>query len=198
MKQTTLRWSAVAVGVLVLSAATVDAQPGLRKGFKAGRTQARVTGNRFDETRSLQSFCGGVSLEFGFLGIFDLEADILYTTKGCRATTANKEAEARLNYLSIPMVLKKKFLPLGVHPYVEGGLEFGSILSATFDGQSIKNDLYSNETALLLGGGIEFGLIGRGVCVEGRYSQGLDNLFKQDTAGNAKTRTTQLLIGIFF
>jgi hypothetical protein len=189
-------------GIVIMTAGLslpASSQIGLRKGLKGGRSQSDLSGTRYADTKTLTTWGGGVSLEFGILGILSFEVDALLSAKGCTVQSPGGAArEVRINTLALPVLLKKKFLPIGIHPFVLGGMEFASLLSASDGGNSIKDQLFSNQTSAVAGAGVEFSLLGKGVSVEGRYVHGLDDLFKNGASGNAKNRSTQIFAGVTF
>jgi hypothetical protein len=134
----------------------------------------------------------------GLLGFLTLEADALYSPKGARTRDAGGEGEIRLAYVSVPVVVKKKFLPVGLHPFVLGGVSFSLLLSAERDGTDIRHLVRARDTAGIVGAGFEFSFLGKGALVEARYEHGLDNVFQSRSAGESRNRVTQVLFGLLF
>lgn len=170
-------------------------QLGFRKGIKAGYNFASISGDDMGATENLKGLTGGIAIEFSFLALLSFEADVLYSPRG---VSLKDNGDIELKYISIPMVLKRKFFPVGVHPYIFGGPEFNFLLSAKADGTDIKDELTSEDLAFVIGGGIEFSLFGNSAYAEGRYSYGLNNLYKDRDLGEWKNRVGQIFFGILF
>ena len=190
-------YSLVFIVCLLLVGSSVYGQVKIRKGVKLGYNWASLSGDPFTGVEPDKSFAGGVNLDFTILGILSFEVAALYSPRG--VMSAN-EGEVNLNYLSIPVVLKKRFFPLGIHPYIIGGVEMNFLLShktgPTFTG---PDDCFSSqEFGLIGGGGVELNLIKLRIYLEGRYSYGLDNVYQKESDGLAKNRVTQVFAGIMF
>ena len=183
--------------MVILFSSTATGQISIRKGVKLGYNGSKLSGDDFEGVESLKSFAGGINLDFTILGILSFEVAALYSPRGVLSTN---QGEVNLNYLSIPVVLKKRFFPLGIHPYIIGGVEMNFLLShktgPTFTG---PDDCFSSqEFGLIGGGGVELNLIKLRIYLEGRYSYGLDNVYQKESDGLAKNRVTQVFAGIMF
>ena len=170
-------------------------QLGLRKGIKIGYNLATVTGDHLNGVESRKSFAGGIGIEFNFIGLLSFQVDALYSPKGY---ISSDNTVTSLNYISVPMVLKKKFFPVGLHPYILGGAEFNFLLSAKTAGTDIKDQLTSEDLAFVIGGGLEFSFLRKSAYLEGRYSYGLNNINKNAEQGESKNRVTQIFFGFLF
>jgi L-rhamnose isomerase len=71
-------------------------------------------------------------------------------------------------------------------------------LSAKQGGSDIKNNINSKEISVLLGAGIEFSLLGSSATIEGRYCQGIDNVYKNVPHVNIKNKVSQIFVGFLF
>jgi len=167
----------------------------LRKGLKLGYNMATLTGDNLIGVESLKSIAGGIGVEFNFIGLLAFQVDALYSPKGA---ILSDNTETHLNYIAIPMVLKKKFFPLGLHPYILGGLEFNFLLSAKAGDTDIKDQLTSEDLVYILGAGLEFAFLGKSAYIEGRHTSGLNNINKEPDAGETKNRVTQIFVGFLF
>ena len=186
---------AVLMMSIILLCGTVFGQLGVRKGIKVGYNWAKLTSDNLNTTQSIKAMTGGISLEFNFLNILSLQTDILYSPRGSLVNNVNKIS---LKYLSIPVVLKRKFFPVGIHPYLLIGPEINFILSANMDGTNIKDTLNKEDFTVVTGAGIEFSLLGKGTYVEGRYSFGLNSIYSDHTVSNSKNRVLQIFFGFLF
>lgn len=166
-------------------------QLGIRKGIKVGYNLATLSG---DDLETRKAIAGGGSLEFNLLGLLAFQVDVLYSPRGA---SIQNGVETKLNYISIPIVLKQKFFPVGIHPYILGGPEFNYLISAKRDGTDIKDNTKSQDLAIVIGGGLEFSLLGNSAYIEGRYSYGLNDIGKQ-TQSDSKNRVSQIFFGFLF
>ncbi len=180
---------------IVLTFGTAFGQLGIRKGIKGGYNWAKITGDPSGSTHSIKALTGGVSLEFNVLNLLSLETDILYSPRGA---VAGDGTEIKLKYLSIPVVLKRKLFPIGIHPYLLIGPEVNFLLSASSGGVDIKNLLNREDFAVVTGAGIEFSFLGKGAYIEGRYSYGLNSIYSDAVSQNSKNRVYQIFGGFLF
>lgn len=184
----------IALLFLLVMANTASGQLGFRKGIKVGYNYATITGDDLPEVDSRGSLAGGVGLEFNFFRLLSFQVDILYSPRGA---SFPDDGAIKLNYISVPMVLKKRFFPVGIHPYLLGGPEFNFLVSANENGSDIKDLLNSEDLNFVVGGGLEFSFLRKSAYVEGRYSYGLNNINK-DTESVLKNRVSQIYFGILF
>ncbi len=182
------------VTILILIAfSTVYGQLGFRTGLKAGYSMANLAGDDFDDFKAREAITGGVALEFNLL-IISFQIEALYSPRGA----VFEGDETNLNYISVPILVKKKFLPLMIHPYIFGGPEFNYLLSAKAGDVDIKEHLNKQDLAAVGGAGLEFSLVGKSVYIEARYSYGLNKINKESGFGDAKNRVSQIFVGILF
>ena len=170
-------------------------QLGLRKGVKIGSNWAKLAGKDMENVESRKATVVGVGLEFSLPGLWSLEADALYSPKGVIFQNGNA---IKLEYISIPIVLKKKFFPVGIHPYILGGIELNFLIKG--EKNYVDNNALSFQSqnmAIVAGGGMEFSLLGSSAYMEGRYSYGADNVYT-DTERSAKNRVLQVFVGFLF
>jgi len=154
--------------------------------------------------KSKLGLIGGIGFVIGSqLGV---EIDVMYIQKGVRfegsgsdplfGETGVFEVSANLDEISVPVLLRYKFLP-GTSPYVLGGGEVAYIISSkakytvtdaatqeTYSGTEEldqSDNLNKLDYGLVFGAGVEFSSLSVSFFVEGRYHLGLANLFKSDT-----------------
>lgn len=178
--------------LVLMVSTTASAQLGVRKGLKFGYSSASLTGDNLDDISPLKTMSGGVCLEFNLV-VFSFEGDVLYSTRGA---DFGENGSMEISYISIPLMLKKKFLPVLVHPYIMGGLEFNYLVSGKFDGTDIKDTLNSQDMCLTVGAGVEFSFLGKGLFGELRYSYGVNNIYKDSAAPEVKHRVGHVMVGI--
>jgi len=180
---------------VLLVGSTVFGQLGIRPGVKVGYNWATLSGEGLNGVESRKSIAVGAGIELSFLGLLAVQADVLYSPRG---TLFQNGSETRLNYLSIPIVIKKKFLPVGIHPFLLCGPEFSFLLTAKADDTDIKDQVKAQDLAIVVGGGVEFSLLGKSAYIEGRYSYGLHNINEEDAQPSSKNRVWQLFVGFLF
>ena len=184
--------------ITILFNSGVHAQLGIRKGIKLGNNWATLTGDMAEEIDHTKGFTGGICFEFVLMGLFSLQTEILYTPRGAQWNEDDVLEKLELNYITVPFILKRKFFPFGIHPYILGGTEFGFLLSAKQAKSNIKSQIQSQDMGLILGAGFEFSFLGKSAYAEGRYGYGLDNIFVNPEDGDAKHRISQVFFGILF
>jgi hypothetical protein len=167
-------------------------QFGINTGFKGGFNWSVVRGDAVSDVESVKRFTGGVSLELDAF-LLAIEIDLMYSPRGAQIPDVG---EIRLDYLSIPIVVKKRFFPVGIHPFLVAGLEFGYLISAEQNDNSIKSQLRKDDLGMVIGGGLEFGLFGKAIYIEGRYFHALSRMNQDDQFFDVKNRTFQVLFGL--
>jgi len=185
--------SLLAIALILAITQSAFSQFGFRTGLKGGYNSSNITGDISTGGKRLQSFTGGVSVEFNIL-ILAFQADILYSPKGI---ILKDGTEIKLNYLSVPLVAKLRFFPLIIHPYILGGVEYSSLLSAKADGHDMKNEFSKKDFSVVTGVGLEFSVFGKALYSEIRYVHGLKNI-NNIPKDNLKNNTYQLLLGVLF
>lgn len=177
---------------LLLTVPSVFSQLGTRVGIKVGYNWSQLAGDNLDDVEALKSFTGGFGIEIDML-LLSLQMDIMYTPRGAILADGG---EIKVTYISMPLVVKKKFFPVGIHPYISGGLEFAYLISAKQDGNNIKDQIRKDDLGLVGGVGLEFSLLAKSVYLEGRYYYGLGNINSDDQFFETTNRTYQFLLGI--
>lgn len=182
--------------IMLITVSTAYSQIGFRKGIKVGSNWANISNVDVDDVESLNALTFGLSLELKVLNLLAVQGDILYSPRG--VTVAGEDT--KLNYVSIPIVLKKSFFPVGVHPYLLAGPEFSFLISAKSGGEDIKEHVKSGDTGIVIGGGLEFSLLGKSAYAEARYSFGLSEVIESDLPlmEGAKNKVAQIYLGILF
>ncbi|MCK5145989.1 PorT family protein [bacterium] len=185
-----MKYLFIVIALLVYTQTAIS-QIGIRTGFKLGRTQSKFTGDDFKNIDKLKANSGGLSLELGFL-VFAVQADLLYQSKG---TVLENGDEIKLNYISIPVLIKKRFLPMLIHPYIMVGPEWNYHISGDIKIDGVKTKVEKTAMAAVVGVGIEFELLGKGAFLEGRYHFGLSSISKIDNI-DIKDKTASIYFGV--
>lgn len=163
----------------------------VRKGIKLGYNFATLTGDEMGESETLEGIVAGIGLEFNLL-LFAIEADLLYSPQGANFPNGN---QIKLGYLSIPILLKKRFFPMGIRPYILAGPEFCILLSQKSDDDMYESEIRSQDFCAVIGAGLELALGGKGIYIEGRYSYGLTNIHEIDSQ-TIKNKVARVFVGI--
>lgn len=148
-----------------------------------------------------RGFLLGCGIEFTLTRNIAIEIDGLYFQKGSKVQRIYSHIEIyvdpknySLNVVSIPTLLKIKFLP-GSSPYVLGGGEFSIILS--HDEVDIKENYESFDYGLVFGAGFEMKMPGASFFIEGRYHLGINNIIKDPVGDESiKTKAIVAIVGI--
>ena len=182
--------------------------------------------------KSVTGLAGGIGFVTG--GKVGAEVDIMYVQKGMKfegtniddgaGGSASGEASLVINQVSVPVLLRFKFLS-GTSPYILLGGSVSYILSATAeyrvtyggDTESGTEDLFEDDAenlsrldySIIGGAGVELAMGAMRLYFEGRYIYGLANIIHESQratgedsagAGNDWVKLTTILImgGISF
>lgn len=150
-------------------------------------------------------FLGGIGLEKNLSHFMLLEMDVLYFQKGSSSESSNSgnsEAKYKLDVLSLPLLLRGKFL-YDSSPYVIGGIEFSSVLSHEVQDKDqepidLKENTRNIDFAFVFGCGYEIKIEDHlYFFIEGRYHIGNRNIVAYSLEGETKkTRAILILIGL--
>ena len=140
---------------------------------------------------------GFVKVNFGrFVAV---QPEVLYVRKGAKAAATGLLTESvkfNLDYIDIPVLLR---LQTGQDTgfYVLAGPSFGINVAAETDSGSETEDIsdeIENDTGLVVGAGFDLAHI----LIEGRYTQSLTNVSKDEIGPTVKHRAVSILFGIRF
>ena len=159
-------------------------------------------GVKWDYERGL---IGGIGLEKSLTSHMLLEVNFLFFQKGSKAEFADfpdLKEKYRINALSIPILLRRKFF-YGSSPYALGGVEISSILAhkAKFEGEDavdLKENTKRIDLGFVLGCGYELELEEHlYLFIEARYHHGLVNIMSNPVEDQSmKNSSVLILIGI--
>ena len=160
-------------------------------------------------------FLAGIGTEFNLNDKIAIEIDVVYSQRGSTFTfyTAIFDTITEAYYMngvSLPLLVKTKFLPQPF-PYIIGGGEFSIILSHSRKtivvGESGYSETEENilrytkrfDLGLVLGIGFEMKILKVAWFLEGRYNLGQRNLFTTDEYDpyppTIKTSVLQIIAG---
>jgi len=140
---------------------------------------------------------GFVKVNFGrFVAV---QPEVLYVRKGAKAALTGLVTESvkfNLDYIDIPILLR---LQTGQDTgfYVLAGPSFGINVAAESESGSETDDIsdeINNDTGLVVGAGFDLAHI----LIEGRYTQSLTNVSKDEIGPTVKHRAVSILFGIRF
>lgn len=194
--------SSLSLGIILLFSSTVSAQINIRKSIQGGYTLSHFSDDYNYNQQSLKAWTGGLGLQVKLLGTLAVEGDVLYSTKGTVATIPQNPVNpvnVRLDYVVFPVVVKYNLFPILLHPYILGGMEFCTLLSAKQGNENIKNEVYAHDKNWVIGCGAELSLLGIGLFAEGKMNLGgQEAVFKDARFKSVRNRNSQISIGILF
>jgi len=203
----------LAAGALALAVATPLSGQGLRGGVKAGIASATLGGDDVDDAESRTAFWGGGFLTFALTPGFAIQPEVLYASKGAAGSGAfdgDLDAELRLAYIEIPVLLKFTVGTSIARPYFFAGPTIGFKLSCEIEGSSggvsITADcdefeeegveIKSTDFGAVFGAGFDYDLGGITLVVDGRYGLGLSSIAEGAGDPDVKNRAFAFLVGL--
>jgi hypothetical protein len=165
---------------------------GISGGIKLGANFAnqKMDFDGFDfSPKSRTSLHGGFFLTIMMSETFGVQPELLYNSVGSKLEFMGEDGIAKLNYLSVPLMLRYNPVPIF---NIQVGPQFGFLLSAEdeYDGQSedSKGDYKQLDMGVGIGAGVDLPM---GIGLSARYVMGLSNIADaQDTQDMKVTNTT--------
>ncbi len=186
----------------------------IQLGVKGGVNFSTITSDDFDDLKSRTSFNVGLLAEIPITERLSIQPEVMYSGQGFdvreidqdNAFDTDDNIEYQLDYIQVP-VLVKVYLVKGLS--VEAGPQFGFKIheELDFEPNSDGGDIEINQddsyvkdfdTSLALGAAYKFD---NGFFVNGRYTFGLTDIFKDDTLFenvDAKNALWQVGVGFMF
>ncbi|HYG01999.1 MAG TPA: porin family protein [Chryseosolibacter sp.] len=163
-------------------------------GAKAGFNFANVGGDAENTDMRTSIHLGGY-LNFAMSEQLSIQPELLYNSVGAKVSEGDFEATTKLNYLSIPVMVKYSFGNINVQAGPQLGLLLGAKEKWEGDGESGEDDVkeFYNGTdfGFNFGLGAEFGKLNATL----RYSAGLSNIVDTDEDVKVTNNVIQLSIG---
>jgi hypothetical protein len=201
-----LRAGAVAAALtLVLGspAAAQSVQGGIKGGVSFstidGLSKAVIGVGDLDVDQRTNWVLGGfVKINMG--SFFAIQPEVLYVRKGAKAAATGLLTESvkfNLDYIDIPVLLR---LQTGKSSgfYVIGGPSFGINITAETETDTetddFSDDINGHDTGIVVGAGFDLAHF----LIEGRYTQSLSGLLKDDNDPTIKNRAVSILFGVRF
>lgn len=161
-------------------------------GAKAGLNFANVGGDAENTDMRTSIHLGGY-LNFAMSEQLSFQPELLYNSVGYKVSEDGGEATAKINYISIPLMVKYSFGPVNVQVGPQLSFLAGAKYKWEADGESGEEDIDDLK-------GMDLGLnIGLGADVDKlnfalRYSAGLSNTY--DGEGDFKTTNNVIQLSI--
>jgi len=191
--------SFLAIAVFIFSVSRIQAQ-GFHLGVKAGANLASINGRSFDEGFNW-GFMGGAFAELDVSGKWGLQPELLFTsTKTQTASDFSSivneagnvglnSQSVSLNYLSIPILLSFKPIPL---LSIQVGPQFGILMNTSQNITSNgKNAFKSGDFSIVGGAQLNLG----GFKAGARYIFGLTNIDDVTNVDTWNNRNIQFYVG---
>ena len=175
--------------LLMVTLATGALAQGVSFGIKAGLNFAKEVASGSGVTLSSDTktgFHGGIYVKIMGAGKFGVQPELLYSGQGggSGSNTVN------YNYLNLPVMARYNITPLF---NLQLGPQLGILMSATFNGTDVKNQLKSTDTGLAFGAGVD---LPSGLNFAARYIAGLSDIQSTPTAGvTLKNQVIQISVG---
>ncbi|HEX2921418.1 MAG TPA: porin family protein [Bacteroidales bacterium] len=157
-------------------------------------------------------YIAGGTLTYQFKRGISLQSELNYQRKGVKVVSSlnetNKAVKTSLNYLSVPLLIKKSVNSPAANGSFEVTFFGGPYVAYLLSAESRKTDSPAEEEAIeaqeekydsgiLLGGGTSYILNnGSSINVELRYGMGLAKIDKSNT--DLRNKSLGLIIGYFF
>jgi hypothetical protein len=175
--------------LFALALFSISTQAQMQLGVKAGLNLANLSGDDISDTDARTGFAGGLFFMYQFNDMFAIQPEAYYSMKGATDKGSfegySYEAELKLDYLEIPLLLKF-LIPIkdsNVRPTVFAGPSFGFNMSAKSKveagGQTFEQDIEyvaSTDFGLVFGGGIGFPVGNGELGFDIRYILGLSTI----------------------
>jgi hypothetical protein len=213
---------ALSAGLVTLLAHPLPAsgQPGFA--LRGGVNLSRFVGGDADAQSKSGLNLGGAMHVFG-VGPVELWVEGYYRQKGgerldleSAATAGTTPFTVGLEYVEIPVLLRLNLPTLGekVRPYLQGGPAFGWRMDCSVSvsgtspngltpdcdsllGGGLEETLKDYEQGIVLGGGVDFDILGRlgSVNLDARLTRGLSRLATAGAGDGLKNQSFSLMLG---
>ena len=178
------------IAAVVISAGTMSAQEYVEFGAKAGLNFASLNGEDTEHLDGVTSFNLGLVAEFPLTDKFSVQPEVLYSGLGASSSEGN--ATLKLDYISIPVMLKYYVLD-GFSLEAGPQVSFNVVAEDEYDGESSEiEDINSTDFGAGVGVGYELPM---GVFFQARYGFGFSEIW--DDSG-LKNNVFQLSAGYKF
>jgi hypothetical protein len=196
------------LAVLTIAAGVGTARadgPRVEFGIRAGLNLASVNGDdaSFDNVspENRVAFSGGLFAGIRVTPNFLIQPEVLYTEKGARYEAAGEEAEIRLDYVEVPVLLKGRFGSGGVKPiaFVGPAVAFKVSGKAEFQGEEEDiEDVKSVDIGIVFGAGLDLAVGSGAFTIDARYTLGLTTFADSPDPDDVKNGVWTFSLGYAF
>lgn len=195
------------LALILVLASSVYSQPNLSLGIEGGLNLGNVSITPSQTSNSRTGLIIGGILDVGISSNIGIQGGLRYIMKGFQITNGGATFTDKLNYIEVPALLKVKFPLTEVKPYLVGGPVLGIRVSASEEQSNgtQTNDVDASSAyesidfGLLFGGGLDFKVAAKtDLFIQGGYSFGLSNIWKQTTTVTVKNYGIQFTGGVKF
>ena len=172
---------------------------GISGGIKVGANFAnqKMDYEGFDfSPKSRTSLHGGLFLTIMMSETFGVQPELLYNSVGSKIEFMGQEGVSRLNYVSVPLMLRYNPVPIF---NIQVGPQFGFLLSAEdeSDGQSedVKEDYKQLDMGVGIGAGVDLPM---GIGLSARYVMGLSNIADIEDAEGVKVTNSTVQLSVSY
>jgi hypothetical protein len=196
----------VAVLAIAAGAGTARAdEPRVEFGIRAGLNLASVNGDdvSFDNVspENRVAFSGGLFAGIRVTPNFLIQPEVLYTQKGARYEAAGEEAEIKLDYVEVPVLLKGRFGSGGVKPSVFVGPAVAFKVSGKTEFQGEEEDVEDVKSAdfgIVFGAGLDLAVGSGAFTIDARYTLGLTTIADSPDPDDVKNGVWTFSVGYAF
>lgn len=159
------------------------AQLNLKAGINLANQTFEAGGISFEPDSKI-GFLIGINYELSIAESISLRPGIQYSGKGSKIEILGTSSSASFNYIEVPVdfVYNTGNLSLHAGPYL------GMLLSASSDGEDIKDEAKSTDFGINFGLGYNFGVAGVGL----NYGLGLSNINDDGSDGSVKNKVISI------
>jgi hypothetical protein len=178
---------ALAIVVCIVTTGTVQAQKGFHLIAKGGVNYGKIKGQSFKDGYNMGYYAGG-SIEWDFSKSIGIQPEVLFSQVSSEGLNPN--TEAKLNYLSIPLLLR---INLGKMFTLNVGPEYSILMSQdnTIAGNASNAFKDGNFAAVA---GIQLNL--KSLRAHLRYNIGLSDINQLGNSDTYKSEQIQLGVGL--
>lgn len=149
------------------------------------------------ERRIFGGFDGGFLVEFSLGNKLKLQPELNYTITGVELNTGTSERTLKLQYISIPLLLKMK---ISERFNLVAGPQHGILLSAWNDpsgllASNVKQYFKFTDLVAVIGGEYKFP---NGVFFGARYNHGMEQIVEEQMGFEMKSRYMTARVGYIF
>jgi hypothetical protein len=183
----------LAISMVTLFAAGAAAQ-GISGGLKAGLNFANLMGDDAGDTDMKIGYHFGGYAKISLTEAFSIQPELLYNAAGAKASDDGYDANYKLNYLTVPVMLGYSFGKISIQAGPQIGFLTSAKLKVEGGGDSeevdMKDSFKGTDFGVNVGLGADFGKFNAAA----RYCIGLSNIVDADDV-DVKNGVIQLSFG---